>query len=250
MQAGRGRRVFKVEGRSGDWRRLKRLTDEMIKRRREQYFAVQKTIILADDGSRVFFKNVRQYKSADKPTVFDVRSLCPGEEDLAVAEKLADYFNAISLEFKALEPGDVPLTYPQNLPMIEPWQLSARIKKFKKPKSMVNGDIFPQLMTKYCDMLALPLSDVYNEITVTAIWPTSWKRESVTVIPKVGHPSSFGDLRNISCTLLTSKIYESFVLGWASEEVKLKRNQYGGVKGSSTAHMLICLLYTSPSPRD
>ena len=65
-----------------------------------------------------------------------------------------------------------------------------------------------------------------------------WKHESVTVIPKKSHPAS-SDLRNISCTLLTSKIYESFVLGWASEEVKLKKNQYGGVRGSSSAHMLV-----------
>ena len=98
----------------------------------------------------------------------------------------------ISQEFEALEPRDIPLTYLKNLPLIEPWQLAARIKKFKKPKSMVKGNIFPALMTLYCDRLALPLSDVYNEITVTYVWPSIWKRESVTVIPKVGHPSSFG----------------------------------------------------------
>ena len=235
----RRRAIFRQEGRGRNWRRQKKLTDDLIRKRRDAYFAVQKKIILADDGSRVFFKNVRQYKSADKPTVFDVRTLCPGDSDLAVAEKLAEYFNTISQEFSALEPRDIPITAPRILPMIEPWNLSKRIKKFKKPKSMVNGDIFPDLMTIYCDQLALPLADVYNEITVSYVWPSVWKHESVTVIPKVGHPSSFSDLRNISCTMLASKIYESFVLGWASEEVALKANQYGGVRGCSTAHMLI-----------
>ena len=80
---------------------------------------------------------------------------------------------------------------------------------------------------------------MYNEITVTYVWPAIWKLESVTVIPKVGHPSAFTDLRNISCTMLASKVYESYVLGWASEEVSLKPNQYGGVRGCSTAHMLV-----------
>ena len=211
----------------------------MIRTRRDNYFAVQKKIILADDGSRVFFKNVKRYKSSDKPAVFDVKTLCPGDSDQAVAEKLAEYFNAISHEFSALEPRDIPITRPKILPLIEPWDLSRRIKKFKKPKSMVKGDIFPDLMTHYCDQLALPLADVYNKITVSYVWPSVWKHESVTVIPKISHPASFSDLRNISCTMLASKVYESYVLGWASEEVTLKSNQYGGVRGCSTAHMLI-----------
>ena len=77
--------------------------------------------------------------------------------------------------------------------------------------------------------------------------------------------------------MLASKVYQSYVMNWAAEEVSLKTNQYGGVRGCSTAHMLIgvwddvcesledyraaavvssidyakaCLLYTSPSPRD
>ena len=114
-----------------------------------------------------------------------------------------------------------------------------RIKNIKKPKSKIKGDIFPSLMTEYADLLAQPLSDIYNRITETFIWPNIWKVEIVTVIPKCANPESFDQLRNISCTLLTSKIYESFLLSWIREEITLRNNQYGG-----------CLLYTSPSPRD
>ena len=49
------------------------------------------------------------------------------------------------------------------------------------------------------------------------------------------------DLRNISCTALISKIYESYVLGWLQEEVKHKPNQFGGKKGSSVEHLLCAL---------
>ena len=34
-------------------------------------------------------------------------------------------------------------------------------------------------------------------------------------------------------------MYETYVLNWALEEVKLKSNQYGGTKGCSTSHLLI-----------
>ena len=66
-----------------------------------------------------------------------------------------------------------------------------------------------------------------------------WKQEFVTTIPKKTVPEGVNDLRNISCTMLPSKIFESYVLNWIQGEVKLKNNQYGGVKGCSTAHLLI-----------
>ena len=104
---------------------------------------------------------------------------------------------------------------------------------------MVTGDIFPELMTIYCDFLAIPLCSIYNEISETKVWPILWKMEFVTVIPKCTHPSGFGDLRNISCTMLASKVYESYVLQWTQRLVKTKKNQFGGVKGCGTAHLLV-----------
>ena len=39
--------------------------------------------------------------------------------------------------------------------------------------------------------------------------------------------------------MLASKMYESYVLEWLQKQVKVKNNQYGGVKGRSADHMLI-----------
>ena len=50
-------------------------------------------------------------------------------------------------------------------------------------------------------------------------------------------PESLADLHNIYVTLLFSKILEKCILRLAMEEITLKTNQYGGVKGCSTAHM-------------
>ena len=103
---------------------------------------------------------------------------------------------------------------------------------------MVVGDIFLALVHRFADLLAIPLTDIYNTVTETAVWPLQWKKEFVTVIPKCRTPTDLGDLRNISCTMLPSKIYESFVLNWLSTEVACKDNHYGGVKGCSVGHLL------------
>ena len=94
-------------------------------------------------------------------------------------------------------------------------------------------------MTELADILALPLTDIYNTISSTFVWPAIWKIEIITVIPKCNNPEKSDQLRNISCTLLVSKIFESYLLSWIREEVNTRRNQYGGEKGCSTVHHLL-----------
>ena len=86
--------------------------------------------------------------------------------------------------------------------------------------------VFPALFSTYGDFLAVPLASIFDSIT-----------EYVTTIPKKSVPSGINDLRNISCTMLPSKIYESYILNWIQEEVSTKKNQFGRVKGCSIAHL-------------
>ena len=77
----RRKAVFRAEGHSARWHRLKAITDDMIRKWRDGYFDGQRIQILAADASKVFFKNMGRFKSADKPPEFDVRSLLPGLDD-------------------------------------------------------------------------------------------------------------------------------------------------------------------------
>ena len=83
------------------------------------------------------------------------------------------------------------------------------------------------------------IRDRYNLVGNTLAWPESWKMETVHIIPKNNSPSNMGELRNLSCTPLFSKILESFILTKLKDEVKLSKKQYGGVKGSGTNHFLL-----------
>ena len=88
-----------------------------------------------------------------------------------------------------MEPHQIPRTFACPLRFLYPHDVSARIKHFRKPKSMVRGDVFPKLVTELADFFAIPLTSIYNEISRTKIWPAIWKEESVTVIPKKSNPS-------------------------------------------------------------
>ena len=114
---------------------------------------------------------MKNFASFEKPTKFDVRSLLPGCTNQEVAGKLAVYFNQVSGEFEPLLPSQIPCTKPGNIPCLCKFEVAKRIKSFRKPKSMVPGDVFPSLVTKFADFLALPLTNIFNEISSTYVWP-------------------------------------------------------------------------------
>ena len=221
------------------WREERGRVDTAIRERKAGFMKNQKDHLLANDANRNFFKHVKNFSRFEKPTQFDVRTLFPGKSDSAVSEELAEYFIRVSREFSPLEPGDIPAGKPGGAPLLACHEVATRIRRMRKPKSMVPGDIFPQLLTECADLMAIPLTHIYNEILTSFVWPTRWKEEFVTVIPKKSNPGGLADLRNISCTMLASKVFETFVLDRLKSEVKLRRNQYGGVKGMGTESVLV-----------
>ena len=234
--------IYKAEGKSDRWTAQFNKVEQYLEKRRQAFMEKQREKFTGPDAAKNFYRNVKAYKCAEKPKSFDIRDLRPGQTDLETATEAAAYFNRISCEFQPLEPADIPATYHRDLPLLSPAAVADLIRKAKKPNSMVQGDIFPKVMNRCASYIAWPLSAIYNRIIGTYIWPTLWKREYVTIIPKKNLPEDFSDLRNISCTMFISKIFEQYLQRCIEEEISLKSNQYGGVKGCSTTHMIIDIM--------
>ena len=201
------RTIYDREGRSPRWKELKKQCKDLYNRRARAYMEEQKKTLTAPDVSRAFFKNVKAYQTREKPNQFDVRDLYPETPDIDIAGSLADHFNAISCKFRGLTPKQIPDADPGFLPFLSVQEVVSRLVKFRKTKSKVQGDVFPGLVNRAAPHLAIPLTHIFNAITVSHEWPELWKIEYVTPIPKKGTPQSPNDLRNISCTQLLSKIY-------------------------------------------
>ena len=235
----RKKAIFRDEHKSPRWYEAKEDLEKYLEKRRTLFLEKQRTKVTGNDAAKNFHANVKNYQSAEKPKTFNIMDMRPGKEEREVANEVAGYFNRISAEFSPLQPWEIPTTYHRQLDRLTPAGVEERLRLAKKPNSMVEGDLFPKLVNPCAKALSAPLAAIYNSILDTFVWPITWKREYVTVIPKKSMPESFADLRNISCTKLFSKVFEAFVLERAAEEITLKDNQYGGVKGCSTAHMLI-----------
>ena len=125
----------------------------------------------------------------------------PGKNDAEIAEEIATYFNSISQEYPPLP--DPEKEWDKNLPdYIEAYEISSRLRNFRKPKSTVKGDINPKLVTEFCDLLAIPLHYIFNQTLHALSWPELWKSETVHAIPKNAAPSDVSEPRNLSCTPL------------------------------------------------
>ena len=142
----RRKEIYRKEGRSELWKWMKRQTDEMIKDRKKKYMEQKKLQLTAQDANRSFFLLVKAFSTPEKAQTFNVRTLRPGLSDQAVADDLADYFNRISAKFDPLLPGQIPVARDRALDRLAPHEVAARLKHFRKPKSMVTGDVFAALI--------------------------------------------------------------------------------------------------------
>ena len=235
----RKKAIYRDEGKSERWLAACSNLEDYLEKRRQNFLSNQRNKLLSPQASKNFHKNVKNYKSADKPKTFNVSDLMPDKSDGEVAEEAAVFFNSISQEFSPLLEHEIPTSFERVLPALTPHQIAERLKTQKKPGSMVEGDIWPKLVNVCSVSLSVPLSQIFNGIAREAVWPSTWKTEHVTLIPKKFTPMGLADLRNISCTNFFSKVMESFLLQWTLDEVAVKANQYGGVKGCSTTHMLL-----------
>ena len=236
------KRIFaKTEKRTVEWKKAKEETDKMITESKKSFFEKMKKTAVEKRSSALYYRAVSKIKDKEKPPDFDVRSLFPGLCDRDVADKVAEFFNEISVNF-------VPITECLNVHQpgppihVTPRDVEDRIRSCKRPKSMVTCDIFPDLALRYVAQLSVPLAAIFNRCFAEESWPSIWKAETVVVIPKTDAPEGLNDLRNLSCTPLFSKLMEFFVLEQLKKETKLRSNQYGGRKGSSCEHYIIKLL--------
>ena len=95
-------------------------------------------------------------------------------------------------------------------------------------------------------VLSGPICAIFNSSLREGKLPQIWKSANVTPVPKVKLPSSIeSDVRPISLTPVLAKHLESLIGNHILESIKdkLDRNQYGGMKGSSTTHALVDMLH-------
>ena len=231
------RKIYRQEGKSERYKIARKHCDKEIAKAKRTFLGKVIEKSKKARNSKPYYSAVGCLSTKKMTNKWNIAALYPEKSDYEIADTAAVFFNSISLDYpplpdpKRVDPLDIP-------DYIMPHQVAARLRSFRKPKSTVFGDINPELVGQFSDIIAETLCYIYNLALKTRSWPAVWKTETVHIIPKNSAPADLSELRNLSCTPLFSKVLESFILDRLKREVQLSPKQYGGIKGSSTDHFL------------
>ena len=139
------------------------------------------------------------------------------------AIKVAEHFASISNEYAPVDFSRLPCYLPAPPPpQVEDHEVHAKLSKLKKTRSTLPIDIPNKLRRECSAFLTGPLTEIINDSLKKSLYPTIWKKEWVTPVPKITHPKVISDLRKISGTSDYSKVFEAFIKDWIMEDVSSK----------------------------
>ena len=165
--------------------------------------------------------------------------------NLEAAQKIAEHFAAISNEYLPIDNSQLPCYLPAlPPPTVEEHDVYLRLSRLKKTKSTLPIDIPEKIRRECSPFLAGPLAEIINSSLAQSQYPTVWKKEWITPVPKISHPKVIKDLRKISGTSDYSKVFEGYLKDWIMEDVakNIDIGQFGGQPGIGTEHLIVCLL--------
>ena len=230
------RAVYRREGRSRNWRELKNICKDMLERAKKAYY--DRTVKKLTAKNSIAYTAIKALRDVEAPKPWQARQLKPESTVEEMGEEMADFFAKISKEFSPLALDSVPLTHDKPVKKLNPEEVEKTLKRMNAPKSYVTFDPPPSIIGPCSTTFAKIMTPIMNEIGNNKWWPSRWKMEEVTVIPKKTMPESLDQCRNISCTSIFSKLAETYMMEEIRQEIKLNENQYGGSLGSGTGHLL------------
>ena len=238
-------REFFRNRKSAKWKRLK-LKFKKLKRKTIKSFHSKFVSELKTTNPGKWYSMAKRLGAVDQMNGGDtiVESLS-NLSNFQAAQKIAEHFSAVSNEYSPVDHTQLPSYLPAPAPpQVEEYTVYEKIKYLKKTKSTLPTDIPDKLRRACAAELAGPLTHIINECLIRSHYPQLWKHEWVSPAPKITHPKVIKDLRKISCTSDYSKIFERFLKEWIIEDIfhSIDIGQFGGLKGTGTEHMLVCML--------
>ena len=237
------RAVYRDRGRgSVDWCELRGKTTDMIEKAKKRWYDRETEKLMTKGAHQLSYRALKSLSTAEIKNDWNIMKMRPGKTEAQVSEELVDYFAAITTNEDAPDDNTTPTTYDRELPQIEEEHVTERLIEMKKPKSYITIDMPAKVVNKTAAAVGPLLTYIINGIIGGQTWPRIWTKEEITVIPKTKDPESFDQLRGISCTSVYSKLAETYMLDVLKDEVGVGCEQFGGIKGVGTDHLMAELL--------
>ncbi|KAM9590717.1 uncharacterized protein ACIBXB_005842 isoform 1-T1 [Morphnus guianensis] len=200
-----------------EYRDLVRSYREKIRKAKAQLELNLATIVR--DNKKCFYKYVNSKKNP-KENIFPLMDTegNVATRDEEKAEVLNAFFASVFNSESSYPQGTPPLELEgkdeeQNIPpLIQEEIVRDLLRHLDTHKSMGPDGIHPRVLRELAEVLAKPLSIIYQRSWSTGEVPEDWRLANVTPIYKKGQREDPGNYRPVSLTSVLGKIMERFVL--------------------------------------
>jgi len=131
----------------------------------------------------------------------------------------------------------------EDLPLVEEDRVRDRFSKLDTPKCMGPDGMHPRVLRELGDVIAEPLSIIFERSWMAGEVPEDWRKANVTLICKKGKKEDPGNYRPVSLTSVPGKMMEQLILEAIIKKVVEKKvirsSQRGFTKGNSCLTNLI-----------
>ena len=227
-------RLYKKAGRCQAWWDTDRILQTKIDEAKNGFV----DRILEEGGAgKTFYAATKKLASPNRAPDWNVRDLFSGLGAEETCKEILGFYGAIAGE--CMEPIPEVRRVDGGLGHFSVQRVAELLQQSKKTDSRVDGDPLAHLIRKHPYSFAAPVAEIFNKVNTEGVWPSTWKTEHLTIIPKIPNPSSLAECRNISCTSAFSKVLEGVVLLQLRSELVSDPSQYGGTPKCGAEHMLV-----------
>ena len=203
---------------------------------------------LTEAGSHDWWKHMKTimgHKTSGKSSMQGVADKIANGDYGILADRMNDFLISVSDKLPRLKNdntvfmvnGELPDQYV--IPVMKTFEALCNVKVRKA----TGPDNIPAwLLKNHAEVLAPPLTAIFNNSLREGVVPIEWKTANVIPLPKRNPPVSIEkDIRPISLTPIAAKVFESIVMKWIDEKMdgKIDNKQFGGISGTSTTDVLL-----------
>ena len=122
--------------------------------------------------------------------MWSLADLEPNKEPQTVAEELALHFTEVTNQSPPLIPEDIPNSFVLDIliPQVLQENVAKRIRDYKKPNSLVPGDIPKSLINPIASQLSVPLTSVFNTCLAYTKMASGLKKRNSYSYTKINKP--------------------------------------------------------------
>ena len=241
------KRVYKKERKSLKWEKINKLFKSKIKEAKQKFYKNFIADLKVKNPAKWYssLKRICSYEKnkREELVISDISHLTNEEQ----VELIADKFASIQNQYEPINQDKIKLSVSSAFifPTFSCNEVWMELIKLNPRKSTIIGDIPPKNLKSVAAYITEPLTDVISTAIKRGEYPSIYKQEIITPIPKVFPCSSVDQLRNISGLFQLDKIIEKLISELIIEDMCKSRDvsQYGNKPKTSIQHYLINLLH-------